>query len=243
MNLQKKFILLIIVLISIFSLCLGIFLENLFVGFIPIAILGFIYLLSDRKKFATTLIISTAISIPLSYFIVLDFDFFIVSEILLVVLLFLYLIEFLRNKFPQDLLTNKISGVILAYLLWSIITCFFSQIQLVSVKVSLVRIWFVAGFFFFPLILFSKNEFSISRYFTIFILGSSLVIIFALTRHYIYGIWYKKIAYWAANPFFPDHTSYGALLSMFIPMLGLVTFSRNFPLNIVWDLAFYFFYS
>ena len=55
-----------------------------------------------------------------------------------------------------------------------------------------------------------------------YIYGLCLVATYAMVRIITEGGVDEKIAHWSANPFFKDHTSYGAVLAMFIPAaLGL----------------------
>jgi O-antigen ligase len=58
--------------------------------------------------------------------------------------------------------------------------------------------------------------------------GLVIVVFYSLYRHITYGIFDEKIAHWASNPFYKDHTSYGALLAFYTPpAIALISINGN----------------
>ncbi len=226
MSLQNKYLLAMVWFASLLFIVVGIINQSLVFILIPLALLIYFFSFTSPTSFATTLLISTAISVPLSYFTKLPFDVFLPSELFLVTILLLLMVRLIQGKILHEILYHKITVAILAYLFWSLLVSLCSELPIVSLKATLVRTWYFAGFFLFPLTLFRQKAFSDNRWVTIFMITFSATIFYALFRHYYYGIWIKKIAYWAAYPFLPDHTAYGALLALFIPLLAVYAFSN-----------------
>ena len=94
---------------------------------------------------------------------------------------------------------------------------------IVSIKFLLARIWFVAGLYFLTAKLFSEGK-NIEKYVWLYVISLVVVIFYTLNRHLGYGLWNKQVANFVCNPFYKDHTSYGAALAMYIPFLTMFSF-------------------
>lgn len=103
----------------------------------------------------------------------------------------------------------------------------------VSFKFLLVRIWFITGFYLLGIKLFEDKQ-NISRFVWIYIAGLLIIIAYTIFRHAGYGLLNKKAAHWVMTPFFNDHTSYGAVLAMFIPFFTFFSFSKYVPRKGKW---------
>ncbi len=164
----------------------------------------------------------TPLSINLADFSPVDFGFYVPTEPLLLGLLgILFLTNLKENKIYKKVLLHPISIGIYIYLGWMFITCFTSTHPLVSFKFFLVKTWFIFPIYFFGIVVF-KNLKNIKRSLWLYIIGLSLVMTYTLIRHASYGFAHEP-GHWVMEPFFKDHTSYGAVLAMYFPVLvGLV---------------------
>jgi O-antigen ligase len=95
---------------------------------------------------------------------------------------------------------------------------------LVSIKFWIVKIWFIVGFYLMGIQLF-ENRANYPRLVWLYTGSLILVIGYTTARHLGYGLFDKQAAHFVMNPFFNDHTSYGAVIAMFIPFLTIFSFS------------------
>lgn len=88
--------------------------------------------------------------------------------------------------------------------------------------------WFIIAFYFLATQLFLKDPKNIKRYVWLYISGFLIVIAYTIIRHSGYGLIDQKAAHFVMTPFFNDHTSYGAALAMFVPVLLAFSFKLNY---------------
>ena len=62
------------------------------------------------------------------------------------------------------------------------------------------------------------------------------IIFYTIIHHGLFGFT-EQAAHWVMSPFFNDHTSYGAALAMFYPLLIALTFGSNYSRS--WKLLFF----
>lgn len=166
------------------------------------------------------------LSVPLSEVIQgLPIDMFLPTEPLLAgVLLMFFLKLFLNNDYDKKIFRHPVSLAIYAYLGWIFITSLTSTMPAVSIKQFISKLWFIVAFYFLSAQLF-KQEKNVKKYMLLYVYGLSIVICYALFRHVKLGIFNEKIAHWSANPFYKDHTSYGALIAWYLPpMISLALY-------------------
>jgi putative inorganic carbon (HCO3(-)) transporter len=144
------------------------------------------------------------------------------TEPLLFGILVIFFFKLLSGKsIDKRIFRHPISFVIYAYLAWMVLTCITSEMPLVSIKYVLTRMWFIASFFFIATHLF-KDEKNIRRYLLCYFFPLCIVIIYTVIRHSQYGF-DKTSGHWVMEPLFKDHTSYGAVLAMYFPIvIGLL---------------------
>ena len=133
----------------------------------------------------------------------------------------------LTFMFWLKLLVEKVDGkgywrhpmvwVTLLHVGWMAVSTFFSEIPEVSLKFLATRIWFTSSIFFLGIFVFRKNV-NIHRFLWIYLLPLSGVVVYTLIRHAGYQF-EKQPAHWVMDPFFQDHTHYGAMLAMFFPFI------------------------
>ena len=149
-------------------------------------------------------------------------------------LLFGALVVFLFNliydhRYDSRILKHPISITLLIYLFWTFITAITSELPSVSFKFFLAKLWFIVPLYFLMIKLF-KHEKNINRYFWLYIVPLCGVIVYTIVRHYLRGF-DEEAAHWIMQPFFKDHTSYGALIAFFMPAALLYSFHSKWHIN------------
>lgn len=161
------------------------------------------------------------------------------TEPLLFGILLLFIFKLLTGKsIDKKIFKHPVSYVIYAYLSWMALTTITSEDPLVSLKFMLTRMWFIAAFYFIAVHVFSNLN-RIRSYFLCYILPLMAVIVYTVTRHAQYGF-DKDSSHWVMEPMFKDHTSYGAVLAMFFPVLigMLMTKKMNLLLRVILGICF-----
>ena len=149
------------------------------------------------------------------------------TEPLMAGVLALFIIKlFYSNDYDRKILKHPLTIVILLSLVWMFITSLTSQIPLVSIKALTARLWFVVPFYFLGILLFRKlkNIRSFIWLYTIPLVG---VIFYTTYNHYLWGF-SEQSGHWVMEPFYNDHTAYGAILALFIPVFVGFSFTRTY---------------
>jgi len=97
---------------------------------------------------------------------------------------------------------------------------------LVSFKFLLARIWFLSVYYFLAILVF-RDQKNIRIYILCYALPMLVVIFYSINRHLAYGLFDKEAAHNVMNPFFRDHTSYGAILAMLFFALGGLVLNKK----------------
>jgi len=185
-------------------------------------VLFFVYAaFKSLDKFVLFIVFLTPLSVPLEYYAPsLGFNLQLITEplLILVLLIFAYRILLERN-FDRRLLTHPISWIIYFQLVWIFITAIMSSMPVVSFKFLTSRIWFLVAFYFLAMAMFQKKA-MMRRYIWMYLPAMIIVIIYTLANFIQKGLFSQKGAHLAASPFFKDHTSYGAILAMLIPVVA-----------------------
>lgn len=178
------------------------------------------------------IIFLTPLSIPLSEFIKLPFDISLPSEALMILLTVILSAKFLfKGSIDKKYIVHPVSLSIIFYLLWMFVTSMVSSMPLVSFKFLLAKIWFILPGYFFALLMFRKQK-NIQRSLCLYIIPLLMVVFYTINRHLGYGLYDKQAAHIVMDPFYNDHTSYGAVLSMYWPvLLGFLFLPKIKPLQ------------
>lgn len=211
---------------------------------IPVVFAILLMAVFSYKSLIWIAVFFTPLSIPLEkLYYGLPFDMALPTEPLLFGILILFLFSLSQgNRIDRQITTHPVALVIYFYLGWIAFTSVTSTLPLVSVKYLLVRIWYILIFFFLLAYLF-KNQKKIEQFIWIFTLAFVPVILYTIIRHLQLGLHDNNAAHWVMDPFFNDHTSYGAVLAMFIPFLIGFSFAKwiKLPHRIwLWALLFIF---
>jgi O-antigen ligase len=128
-------------------------------------------------------------------------------------------------QYEKKALLHPISITIFISLSWLLITSFTSEMPIVSIKFFLSRLWFVVPFFFVGIILFKKFD-NIRKFVWFYMISLIGVIFYTLINHSQYGF-DEETGHWVMTPFYNDHTAYGVVLAMFIPVMLGFSLNRN----------------
>lgn len=192
--------------------------EFYFLSLIPFALAIFYLALFDIEKLIWFIVFTTPISMNLE-----DLDFggigmYLPTEPLMFGVMILFFLKLIADKkFDSKIINHPVTLVISAQLFWILFTSITSEMPVVSLKFLLSRMWFVVCFYFIGTQLFYKLS-NYKIFFWSYIIPLSGVIIYAVIRLATYSF-DEKAAHWVMEPFFKDHTSYGAILAMFLPIL------------------------
>ncbi|MCG6190213.1 O-antigen ligase family protein [Maribellus maritimus] len=157
-----------------------------------------------------------------------SFDMYLPTELLLFGVLVLFILKILHERsFDRRILFHPVSLAIAANLLWILLTSITSTMPLVSFKFFLSRIWFIVGLYLIAIKIFSEGK-NIERYVWLYIISLSIVVFYSTFRHLGYGLWDKQAAHFVVSPFYNDHTSYGAVLAIYLPFLALFALRKNY---------------
>ena len=144
------------------------------------------------------------------------------TEPLLAVVLILVLIRtFHKSDFDPRLLRHPVSYAVYFSLFWIFVTTLTSELPWVSLKFLLARLWFVVPMYFLMVHLF-RNIKKINLFIWLYIIPLLIVVGYTLYHHALWGFT-EEPGHWVMTPFYNDHTSYGAILAMYIPVtVGLL---------------------
>jgi putative inorganic carbon (hco3(-)) transporter len=148
------------------------------------------------------------------------------TEPIIGMLTLLFLAYFFKLKHELKLFSkNPIFVLLLIELSWMLVCAIFSELQLVSFKYLLVRFSYVITFFVLGLF-WLKHEDKPHKFFLLYALGLILPIINGLIFHSKYGF-KQSTSPLMPQPFFNDHTVYGACIAFIIPALIIIIFNAK----------------
>lgn len=169
---------------------------------------------------------------PLSV-LILQYDFGVAiavpTEPLLFGVMIIYILRlFYEGKVEKKILFHPVTIAVLINLTWIVFTSITSSMPAVSWKFFLSRLWLVVPFYFVALHLFKERK-NMRKHIWLYLISFSIVIIYTVIHHAMDGF-SEEAAHISMNPFYNDHTSYGAMLAMYLPPLILFAFEKKAPL-------------
>lgn len=194
--------------------------EVYFIPLIPVIFLFALVAFTRLDILLLSIVFFAPLSLQLSYFVErIGVDIYLPTEPLLALLLLVYILRYLRGyRVDLRILRHPVTLAIYFYLSWMFITIFTSSDPLVSLKFFISKLWFIVGFYFFAIELFRKQN-EIKKYIWVYVASFSIVIVYTIIRHSSYGLDNQMMAHSMMQPFYKDHTSYGATLAFLIPVL------------------------
>jgi putative inorganic carbon (hco3(-)) transporter len=179
-------------------------------------ILGYLYFTKlDLVFFITVFLVPLSFEIKAEDF---NLGLAIPAEPLLFGILVFVIFKILYEKpFSKQMLIHPITILIMIQMVWMFITSLTSQIPLVSFKFFLMQLWFVVPVFLFGQLIFNSKR-KIYLFFILLIIPTVLTIIYTTIHHAMNGF-SDKSGNWVMQPFYNDHTAYGATLAMILPVI------------------------
>jgi O-antigen ligase len=161
----------------------------------------------------------------------LDFNLALPTEPILIGILLIFIFKQLRDRnIDIRIVKHPMAYAIYFYLIWLLITSITSSIPLVSFKYFFSKLWFIIPFFFLMVVLFKKKQ-NIYTSFWLYIIPFIGVIVYTFINHIPY-YFSQKAANFVMTPFFNDHTSYGAILAMYVPIIIGIIADKSFTFRL-----------
>ncbi|MFO7828758.1 MAG: hypothetical protein R6V23_09080, partial [Bacteroidales bacterium] len=188
-----------------------------YIAFLPVILLFIFASFISLDKVLLAVVFFTPLSVRLDdIFPSIPVNLYLPTEPLLIGILFLFICKLLLDGyFNKKFLVHPLSIAIYINLFWIFLTSLTSTMPMVSFKFFLSRLWFVIPMYFLATQLF-KNRKNIEKFHWLYIIALILVIGYTNYRLSGYGLDNQRASNWVVWPFFSDHTSYGAMLVMFI---------------------------
>ena len=196
---------------------------------IPVGLLAIYYAIFQTEKLFLSLAFLTPLSINIEEY-TSSFGLFVPTEPLLFgLMIFLSAIQIKKAFLPQYIWRSPLIWTIVIYILWMLLSAITSIHPIVSFKFILARLWFIVPVLFFGTYFFQRRSNRI-EFIWLFIVATVLVIIYTLIHHSFYGFGEKE-GHWVMSPFFKDHTIYGAIVALVLPLaVGLYFYKKHNPL-------------
>ncbi len=195
------------------------------VSLFPIGLMLIYFAVYQTEK----LFLSIALFAPLSFNIEefnQSFGLYIPTEPLLVGLMILLSAIQLKKPFlDNSIWKHPIIITFCLYIIWVLISSITSSHVLVSFKFLLSRLWFFIPILIFGTHFFKKEENRIA-FLWLFVSGAFITIIYTLLHHAQYGFGEKE-GHWVMYPFFKDHTIYGAIVALVLPLAWALYFYKK----------------
>lgn len=140
------------------------------------------------------------------------------TEPLLFGVLVIFILKMLyEQNYESRVLKHPVTIAIIINLLWIFFTSITSEIPLVSLKYFIARLWFVIPLYFMGVLLFKEYK-NIKIFPWLYVIPLIGVIVYATINHAAFGFT-KESAHWSMKPFYNDHTAYGAVISLYLPVI------------------------
>ena len=195
--------------------------ENYYLALLPVA-LAVVYLAIYRFDWIYW---ATLFAVPFSFPLKelapgLGFNLLLPTEPLLAGILVIFLIRLaLDGGLDRRVISHPITWIILLMIFWILITSITSTMPLVSFKYLASRLWYVVAFYFLAIVFFSDAR-NIRKFLWVLLIPLSFMVVVITLKHMSLGLFDQKASNPAVDPFFNDHTLYGAIMALFLPVAG-----------------------
>lgn len=204
--------------------------KEIYIGIlIPIAVILLLMYIFSLENILLLAVFVTPLAINLG-----DYDFGVTisfpSEPLLIgILFFLVLKILLEGGSERRILRHPVTIAILFNLSWILITAISSDMPVVSFKYFLSRLWFIVPVYFGGLMLFQTKS-NIRKFIWAYV-SSLIIVVFYTTWNHMGNGFSEKTGHWVMAPFYNDHTAYGAILALFLPMMIGIAIDKTIHRN------------
>lgn len=199
-----------------------------FLSLIPLALVVIYATIFALDKLLLFAVFCTPLSLNLEQMDMGGLGLYLPTEPILFGIMCVYLFKqvFHKKTTSSPVLKHPITIVILLHITWMFITSFTSEMPLVSFKFLLTRLWFVIPVYFFAIQVFKHRFKNITTFIWAYLIPLTFVIFVTLVEHASYGF-SEVTGHWVMYPFFKDHTSYGAIIALFFPIVVSLFFDKE----------------
>lgn len=203
--------------------------DQAYLALFPLGLLAIYFAVYYSESTFLSLAFLTPVSVNIEEY-TNSFGLFIPTEPILFGLMLLFLMIQIRKPIIQpEIWKNPIVWAVGFYLFWVFITSITSSDPVASFKFLLARIWFIVPLLIFGSSIFSESK-NIKRFIWLFLIGMMITITYTLVIHASYRFGEKE-SHWVMWPFFKDHTIYGAIVALIVPLVfGLYFSKKHHPL-------------
>ncbi len=189
----------------------------------------------NLEKLMWFIVFSTPLSLNLEELQLGGIGMYLPTEPLMFGIMILFFLKLIYDKgFDSKIVKHPVSIAIFVYLFWVLVTTITSEMPIVSLKFLTAKLWFVVCFYFIATQLFRKFT-NYKIFYWAYLIPFSGIIIYASLR--LANLSFdEKAAHWVMEPFYKDHTSYGAVLAMYLPITFILI--KNSKLYYVKILSF-----
>lgn len=195
---------------------------------LPIIILIVYWAVFSIEKVVYIMVFFTPLAVTLKELRLSDgLDLSLPTEPLMAGLMLIYILNELMFKItPKNILRHPVTIVILVQLSWMLITSLSSVDFVVSIKYFIARMWFIFSCYFIMTQLL-KDKKHIYSFILAYAVPLAIVCLITIYNHSRFNF-DDKTADWVVSPFYNDHTAYGAILAMYIPVILSMLFQDHF---------------
>jgi putative inorganic carbon (hco3(-)) transporter len=203
--------------------CYFVYREIYWLLFMPVFLVVIYFYFYSLDKILLLITLLTPIAINITQF-EFNVGVSIPSEPMMLGVLLLFVIKlFYANNFDTRIWTHPLTIVVGVQLAWMLISSITSDMPMVSFKHLLARLWFVIPFYILGIHLFRKRS-NINLFVWFYTIPLIGVIAYTTYNHSLWGF-DEKAGHWVMEPFYNDHTAYGAILALYIPLFCGFAFS------------------
>ncbi len=142
------------------------------------------------------------------------------GELMLAVLAGMVAFQILSNPLSyKKLLLHPLTLLLLAEFIWMLISSFFSELPMVSLKRVIMKGIFLTSLFVFT-IQWAEKDANKIKYLFLYALGLIIPVVYSEFRHYWLGMDFL-VHVSLCKPFFDEHTIYGAAIAFVIPFVAV----------------------
>jgi O-antigen ligase len=144
------------------------------------------------------------------------------DEILLMILTGLALVKMIHQPgwFPASLGKSSLFMLLIVYMCWILVTCFYSVEPVLSIKYLLAKTWYIIPFVVLPQIILTSQS-RIQKMAVCMIIPMVFVVLQTLIRHSFYLFSFEYVQKTLA-PFFRNHVNYSSMLVCLLPVAWCV---------------------
>lgn len=194
-----------------------IYMELWYALMLPYFLAMILFVFFKPRYLLFAIVFLTPLSLNLEEIGIGTISFYLPTEPLLFGLtIILLLAHIYRPVFPTEVVQHPISRALYIYLGWMFITSLTSVDPMVSIKFLISRLWFIVPLYFAGATMFLKRG-EAHRFLILYLVPFIGVVIYTLFRHSALGF-EEGFAHSVMEPFYRDHTQYGAVIAFFTPI-------------------------